>query len=216
MQAKYNDRYMKKSAALVAEPPTRRQFDRQEALETAMKLFWEHGYEATSMSMLLKAMGLTAPSLYAAYGNKEKLFQEAVALYGKVYGAKLLAPLLEGRGTARAAIENVLRISADLVSSPGNPSGCLISFGALKTADPNGPIPRLLRGLRIEIERQFRSRLERAVQDQELPADVDVPRLARFYYGMLSAIQLRSLDGAPRAELRALAEDSMAAWPSKR
>src|SRR4029077_456124 len=107
----YNDRYMKTPPAVESERPSRRQFDRAVALDTAVDLFWRHGYEATSMAMLLKAMNLTAPSLYAAFGNKEQLFTEAVGRYAEDFGSKVLAPLTAPI-TARDAIEQMLRVAA--------------------------------------------------------------------------------------------------------
>jgi len=204
---------MKISPPVRTERPSRRQFDRTKALDTAMQLFWRHGYEATSMAMLLKAMGLTAPSLYVAFGNKEQLFREAVQRYGQVYGEKVLAHLSTER-PAREAIEQMLLRSAETVSSTKNPAGCLLSFGAINSADHTSEPAALLRGIRADVERRIRERLERAVKERELPASTDTARLARFYHAMLGGIQLRSLDGATRDELEAIAHDAMENWPT--
>src|ERR1700758_1726257 len=102
---------MKTPAPAARERPSRRQFDRTEALQTATELFWRHGYEGTSMAMLLKAMGLTAPSLYAAFGNKDQLFRESLGHYATVYGAKVFGPLEDESLTAREAIESLLKNS---------------------------------------------------------------------------------------------------------
>jgi AcrR family transcriptional regulator len=202
-----------KSSKPAAERPSRRQFDRSEALDTAMELFWRHGYEATSMAMLLQAMGLTAPSLYAAFGNKEQLFQAAVDRYRQTYGAKVRAPL-DAPVSAREAIEQMLLNAAALVSSPKNPRGCLASFGAMNASDhSSSPVTRL-QAVRADIEKRIRERLERAVEERELPSAVDTARLARFYHAVMGGIQLRSLDGASRAELEAIARDAMASWPA--
>jgi AcrR family transcriptional regulator len=206
---------MKASSPPPAAPASRRQFDRQEALETAMQLFWRHGYESTSMAMLLEAMDLTAPSLYAAFGNKEKLFIEAVRHYASIYGAKVFGPLAEPI-SAREAIERVLLNSVASVSSSKNPAGCLVSFGALNCSDEEDPAAELLRELRQGNERVIRERLVRAVREKELPASANPARLTRFYCAVLGGIQLLSLDGATRSELEAVAEDAMAHWPGKR
>jgi AcrR family transcriptional regulator len=193
---------------------TRRQFDRDAALDTAMELFWRHGYEATSMSMLLKALGLTAPSLYMAFGNKEQLFQEAVGHYSQQYGAQVFAPL-KTAGTAREAIEQMLYNSADLVASGKNPNGCLVSFGAINSADHTAVPSTLLKSIRKTVFNNIRGRLQDAVRSGELPESTDTARLARFYQGIQGAIQLLSLDGATVAELRAVARDALKAWPGK-
>jgi AcrR family transcriptional regulator len=193
---------------------TRRQFDREAALTTAMELFWRHGYEATSMSMLLKALKLTAPSLYLAFGNKEQLFREAVAHYSQRHAAMVFAPL-KTADTAREAIEQVLYNSADLVASGKNPNGCLVSFGAINSSDHTAMPCALLKSIRKVVFNSIRERLQHAVSSGELPKSTDTARLARFYQGILGAIQLLSLDGAMPAELRAVARDALKAWPGK-
>lgn len=182
---------------------------------TAMRLFWRHGYEATSMAMLLKAMDLTAPSLYAAFGNKEKLFLEAAQHYARVHGGNLYAAFAEPI-PAREAMERMLKTSAAAVSSAKNPLGCLVSFGAMNCADQATPAAELLRELRRGNGRIIRERLVRAVKEGELPASTDTARLARYFHAVLGGIQLLSLDGATRAELEAVAEDAMARWPGKK
>jgi AcrR family transcriptional regulator len=209
----YNDRYMKTRPPSENERPSRRQFDRAEALDTAMELFWQHGYEATSMSTLLKAMDLTAPSLYATFGNKEHLFREAVERYAQTYGAKVLAPL-SAPLSAREAIEQMLLTAAATSSSSKHPSGCFISFGAVNSSDHESSPVTLLQAMRADMGRRIRERLERAVEERELSSSVDTGRLARFYYAVFGGIQLRSLDGFSRSELEAVARDAMLAWPA--
>jgi TetR/AcrR family transcriptional regulator, copper-responsive repressor len=204
---------MKAVSPVSTERRSRRRFDRTEALDTAMRLFWRHGYEATSMAMLLKAMGLTAPSLYVAFGNKEGLFREAVQHYGKAHGEQVIAPLTADL-PARQAIEQMLLRAAATVSSSKNPAGCLLSFGAINSADHASEPATLLRELRASVGQRIRDRLERAVKDGELPATIDAARLARFYHATLGGIQLRSLDGATRAELEEIAHDAMESWPA--
>jgi AcrR family transcriptional regulator len=195
------------------ERPSRRQFDRAEVLETALQLFWQHGYEATSVAMLLKAMGLTAPSLYAAFGNKQQLFREAVERYVQTYGVKVIAPL-GAPLSARAAIEQMLLAAAANATSSKHPPGCFISFGAVNASDHDSSPVILLQKMRADMGRRIRERLERAVAGRELAPSVDTARLARFYYAVFGGIQLRSLDGFSRPELEAVARDAMLAWPA--
>ena len=203
---------MKASGTTLTERPSRRQFDREEALATAMELFWRHGYEATSMAMLLKAMGLTAPSLYAAFGNKEKLFAEAVEHYARNFGSKVIAPL-SAPISAREAMEQVLLIAASRTDAAKTPPGCFISFGAVNSADHKSAPVTLLRSMRAAMARRLRDRFQKAVETGELPSSVDTARLARFYYAVFGGIMLRALDGYSRSELEAVAHDSMLAWP---
>jgi AcrR family transcriptional regulator len=204
---------MKAPPTLPTERPSRRQFDREKALDTALELFWRHGYEATSMAMLLKAMGLTAPSLYAAFGNKEKLFAEAVERYAENFGAKVIAPL-HAPISAREAIEQVLLMAASRTDTAKTPPGCFISFGAVNSADHKSAPVTLLRSMRAAMARRLRDRIQKGVEAGELPPSVDTARLARFYYAVFGGIMLRALDGYTRSELEAVAHDSMLAWPS--
>src|SRR6185369_1639575 len=103
-----------------------REFDRDEALHRAMKLFWEQGYEGTTLADLQEAMGdITPPSFYAAFGSKETLFREAVELYKQSQGAPI-AKALAGGPTARDSIEAFLRAAAEKFCQPGNPRGCMM------------------------------------------------------------------------------------------
>src|SRR5437868_5009614 len=102
-----------------------REFDRLQAVEQAMRLFWERGYEGTTLADLQKAMGgITPPSFYAAFGSKESLYREAVELYKNTEGAPVGRALAEG-STARASIERFLRAAAASVCQSGNPRGCM-------------------------------------------------------------------------------------------
>jgi AcrR family transcriptional regulator len=167
------------------------------------------------MSRLLKALKLTAPSLYMAFGNKERLFQEAVEHYSQQHGAKVFAPL-KSAGTGREAIEQMLYNSADLVASGKNPNGCLVSFGAINSSDHTAAPSTLLKSIRKTIFNNIRERLQDSVRSGELPESTDTVKLARFYQGILGSIQLLSLDGATPSELRALARDALKAWPGKK
>ncbi|HEY6182645.1 MAG TPA: TetR/AcrR family transcriptional regulator, partial [Terriglobales bacterium] len=103
-----------------------REFDRAEALRRAMELFWELGYEGTTLSDLQKTMGsITPPSFYAAFGSKEKLFREAIELYKESHGAPFVKALADGP-TARASIEAFLRVATEKFCQPGNPRGCMM------------------------------------------------------------------------------------------
>src|SRR5919109_191283 len=113
-----------------------RKFDRPTALRRAMEVFWQHGYEGTSLSDLTAAMGINAPSLYAAFGCKEALFREAVALFAAIDGEATNRALREER-TARGAVEAMLRHNADAYTNPETPSGCMIVLSAVTCTAEN-------------------------------------------------------------------------------
>jgi AcrR family transcriptional regulator len=106
-----------------------RGFDRDEALESAMRLFWSRGYEATSISDLTHAMRITSPSLYSAFGDKKRLFLEAVQRYEQAAGCFARKALTE-EPTAELAIRRLLLDALKSFTDPKNPKGCLIVLGA--------------------------------------------------------------------------------------
>src|SRR6266404_467975 len=119
-----------RSRGLLGRP---RAFDIEKALERALQVFWEKGYEGTSLSDLTEAMGINRPSLYATFGNKESLFKKVLDRYGSGPAA-FMREALE-MPSARAAVERLLRGTADLVTGSSNPPGCLAVHAALSCGD---------------------------------------------------------------------------------
>jgi AcrR family transcriptional regulator len=176
-----------------------RSFDRDAALEQAMLAFWENGYEKTCISELTKAMGIAAPSLYAAFGDKRSLFDEAVALYAE-RGAFVAEGLAEP--TARAGVERMLRTAAAAYPGGEHPAGCLM------VTEP------LLADHRAASRAAIVERLRRGVDEGDLPASTDVDALAGFVGVVIGGMSARARDGATAEELLAVAETAMAAWPA--
>ncbi|MEU6478372.1 TetR/AcrR family transcriptional regulator [Streptomyces sp. NPDC047017] len=187
-----------------------RSFDRATALEKAVLAFWEHGYEATSVSDLTRAMGIGAPSLYAAFGDKQALFAEVVRDYGERYGAFGARALAE-EPTARAAVARTLREAAYEYTAPGRPPGCLVVHAATNCTTPE--VGESLRERRNASIAAFERRMDAAVAAGELPAGTDTRALARYVGAMIQGMSQQARDGASRAELEALAEIAMANWP---
>lgn len=187
-----------------------RSFDRATALEKAVLAFWEHGYEATSVSDLTRAMGIGAPSLYAAFGDKQALFTEAVRVYDERHRSFAPRALAE-EPTARAAVERLLREAAVTYTAPGHPHGCLVLHAATNCTSPE--VEELLRERREADIAAFRSRMEQGVAAGELPADTDTGALARYVGALIQGMSQQARDGASRGELEALAEIAMAIWP---
>lgn len=187
-----------------------RSFDRQTALEKALIAFWEHGYEATSVSELTAAMGIGAPSLYAAFGDKQALFAEVVREYGARYGSFGDRALAE-EPTARAAVERMLREAAVAYTVPGRPHGCLVIHAATNCTTPH--VEESLRGRRNADIAAFARRIQDDVDAGRLPADMDVAALARHTGAIIQGMSQQARDGASREELSVLAEIAMAIWP---
>lgn len=188
-----------------------RSFDRDEALRRAMEVFWAKGYDGASISELTSAMGINAPSLYAAFGSKEALFREAVALYTETIGTEIWTGIPEAP-TAREAIEHFLIATADAYASSGQPRGCLIVLGALHPTDSNAAVREVLREHRADNVDTLRARLERGVEEGELPESFDCESVARFYATVQQGMSIQARDGASRAELMAVAECAMSVW----
>jgi AcrR family transcriptional regulator len=188
-----------------------RSFDRAAALEAATLLFWERGYEATSIADLTAAMGIRPPSLYAAFGDKRALFAEVVAGYAAGRGAFAERALTE-EPTARGGVERLLREAAATYSAPGHPHGCLIINAAAGCATPE--VREALRTIRTDTVARLEGRIAAAVAGGELPAGTDPRALARFTGAVLQGLSQQARDGASRADLELVARTAMAAWPS--
>jgi AcrR family transcriptional regulator len=189
-----------------------REFDRDEALQRAMEIFWSQGYEGATLADLQKAMGgITAPSFYAAFGSKEALFREAVELYHKTHGTPLVKALMEAP-TARASIEGLLRAAAGSFCQRGNPRGCLVLLGAINCMPANKGVEEFLREQRSIREKLLRQRLRRGISEGDLPSATDVNALASFFASILDGMAIRARDGAPRKTLNAIVDCAMAAW----
>lgn len=187
-----------------------RSFDRATALEKAILAFWRHGYEATSVSDLTRVMGIGAPSLYAAFGDKRQLFAEVVHEYGARYGSFGDRALAE-EPTARAAVARMLREAAVEYTAPGRPRGCLVIHAATNCSTPE--VERSLRERRNADIAAFESRIRADIAAGELPADTDAAALARHTGAIVQGMSQQARDGASREELAALAEIAMVIWP---
>jgi AcrR family transcriptional regulator len=188
-----------------------RSFDREAALRRAMEVFWERGYEGTPISELTRAMGINPPSLYAAFGSKEELFREAVTLYDMREGS-VTERALHREGSARAAVEAMLRDNADLYADPDNPSGCMVVLGTTTWTPQNEDVRSYLAGLRHKSFELVRARLERGVDAGELPPGTDVQALAAYYNTVLEGLSIQARDGASREAMHAIVDCAMVTW----
>ncbi|PYE90548.1 TetR/AcrR family transcriptional regulator [Phyllobacterium leguminum] len=187
-----------------------RGFDRDAALERAMEVFEEKGYDGAAIADLTKAMGINSPSLYAAFGCKEALFREAVDLY-TARGASLWEGIAHSP-TAKAGVEYLLRSSALSYTSGNKPRGCLVVLGILHEDDDNSRSMRMLREHRLGNLCVLQARLERAVKEGELPERLDCGALASFYMTVQQGMSFQARDGATREVLLQVADSAMAAW----
>jgi AcrR family transcriptional regulator len=191
-----------------------RSFDRDTALQRAMEVFWDRGYDGASLEDLLKAMGgLTPPSFYAAFGSKEDLFIEVVELYQRVNGAGPVHALENG-ATARESISDMLKTAVASFDQPGMGRGCLLVLGAPTRTRTNAAAHDKLRVMRQMPAEMIRKRLKRAIADEELAATIPVEQIAAFYATVAHGLAIHARDGVPRKTLVATVEAAMAAWDS--
>jgi AcrR family transcriptional regulator len=190
-----------------------REFDIDEALDAAMGVFWRKGYEGASLPDLTGAMGVSAPSLYAAFGSKEGLYRRVLARYDDG-PARFMSEALEAP-TARAVVERMLRAAADLQTDPRWPKGCLMVRGegscGGERADPlrREIVARLNGG-----ETALRKRLERARSEGDLPPDADPAQLARCVATIKYGMAVQAAGGASREQLHRVIDLMLLAWPN--
>ncbi|WP_186382804.1 TetR/AcrR family transcriptional regulator [Amycolatopsis rhizosphaerae] len=185
-----------------------RAFDRDEALDKAMRLFWERGYEGTSLADLTTAMGINSPSLYAAFGGKEALFHEAVGRYRREFGHGIPED-----GTAREAVAEWLRASARDFADRHHPPGCMIVLSGINHTERNGSVREFLSARRRENLESLRARLAAAVAGGEIPETADLDGMVRFYGTVLHGLSIQALDGASEHEMLSTVADAMSCWP---
>ena len=188
-----------------------RAFDPDAALDRAMHVFWEKGYEGASLSALTRAMRINRPSLYAAFGNKEQLFRKVLDRYmdGPVayFGKALVAP------KARDVVEEIFLGTARMADDPKIPAGCLMVQGALACGDAS--VRKEVATRRAAVEVALRRRLQRAKREGDLPKNADPAELAHYVMTVVRGMAVQSAGGARRDQLRRVAQIALRAWPPR-
>jgi len=192
-----------------------RRFDRGAALAEAMRLFWERGYEVTSIADLTAAMGMKSPSLYAAFKDKESLFLEAITLYVAEYGNLGISGVLEQEPSARKAIERWLLDAAYELTSAEHPRGCMVVSTSGNRTASGRRVNSAMAQRRFWAMVRLGCRIDAGVAAGELPADTDAERLATFYMTVYQGMALQARDGASTKALIATVRQAMLAWPRR-
>jgi AcrR family transcriptional regulator len=189
-----------------------REFDRSSALAKATRLFWQKGYEATSIADLTKAMGIGSPSLYAAFGSKEALYAEALRYYRETYDDFGWGRFFSAC-TAREAVEALLMDAAAVLTGcrVDVPRGCMTALSSV--GDEGHPaLGELVRSARAAGLDRLKARLRRAVKEGEIPASTNLHKLARFIQTVHTGMSILARDGASRADLEGVAEATLSAF----
>ncbi|WP_026414803.1 TetR/AcrR family transcriptional regulator [Actinomadura oligospora] len=193
-----------------------RAFDRDAALASATRLFWERGYEATSIGDLTEAMGIRPASLYAAFGDKKTLFREVVASYQRTEWADFVARALDEEPTLYRGFARALRDAAEIYTDPSHPAGCLVIRAATNVAARDAEIEAYLRDIRNANVDGFAERVRAAVRRGELPDATDPDAVAQLFAIALQGLSQRAGDGATADDLRPAVDMVLAAWPGSR
>lgn len=203
---------MKRDDAKPRRPRGRpRSFDREAALERAMEVFWRQGFEGSSLHDLTEAMGINPPSLYAAFGDKERLFLECVERYQARHGG---ACPYEDEPTARGAIAKLLLYMATELTRPCNPRGCMMVMAAATCSSSSEEMQTELQERRASSRSHIKERIDRGVKEGDVPAGIDAGALADFYAAVIAGMSLQARDGASRKSLLGTVETAMRAWPT--
>lgn len=189
-----------------------RTFDPGTALQQATELFWERGYEGTTLSDLGQAMGIASASIYACFGSKADLFRQVMERYGITYGGPPRRALSEHPAT-RAAVHAMLRATADQITRPDAPHFCMLILAAPTGAVENHAVREFLADIRRSQFTAIKERLDRGVADGDLTlSDDGVNAIARYYATVVQGLSVQARDGATRDELEAVITCAMAAW----
>jgi AcrR family transcriptional regulator len=191
-----------------------RQFDRDRAVDQALHLFWERGYDATSISDLRAAIGggISAPSLYAAFGSKEGLYHEAIQRYQHSHG-QVMAPLHDPALPPRDAVETAFRGTVRMQARAGHPSGCMVALGVMAAGSPeDAAATKPLKAIRASNRSGLRACVSRAVEGGELRKDTDIDAMADMLNSFLLGLSVLARDGVSAKRMNAAVGQAMAYW----
>lgn len=187
-----------------------REFDRDAALAKARDAFWSRGYEGVSMADLVETLGIASARIYAAFGSKETLFRETVALYDEGEGGFATRAVAE-EPTAARGIERSLREAVETYTRKGRPQGCMVVSAATNCAAENDNVREFLADYRRRRTASLVERLERAVTEGELRPDTDAQALGDYYATVLHGLSVQARDGVSRKRLLATIPTAMMA-----
>lgn len=191
-----------------------RQFDRAEAVDQALQLFWQHGYDATSLAQLKAGLGggISAPSFYAAFGSKEALFEECVQRYLSTY-AQVTECLWDESLPPRQAIETALRQSARMQCDDAHPKGCMVTLGIMSAPSPeNAHVAQALTRSRQRTRAGIQACVERAVNAGELASGTSAAVMATVFDSFLQGISILARDNTALESIDAAITQIMRTW----
>jgi AcrR family transcriptional regulator len=187
-------------------------FNQEDALESALQVFWSRGYEGASMSELVEALGINKPSIYATFGNKEALFHKALAKY--IAGPVAFVGEAMNEPTAKQVAEKFLKGAVEFFTDKSHPLGCMVVQGALTCGQGSQLIQQELTAHRQRLERSFKERFDLAKTQGDLPPNVDSSDLAKYLTTIHQGMSVQATSGASKNELLAVVEFALKSWPT--
>ena len=201
-----------------SDPPSKRgrprHFNRAEVLARAMEVFWVNGFQGSSIHELSQSMGLAPASLYAAFGSKEGLFEEAVALYLATEAEKSWQAF-EQADRLRDGVRSLLIETVNLLTHTERPRGCLLVLGDKGMSPSPDNVREVMRKQRELKREQLAARLQRALTEAEIPPSTDVDALAASVFIFMSGLSIETADGASKARLLSAIGEFMSRWPAQ-
>ena len=186
-------------------------FDREVALEQAMLTFWRHGYETASIVDLTTAMGITAPSLYTAFGDKKRLFLEAARRYAGDMDAT--ARSMDRAPSAYDAARAMLTSAAVTFTGETTPPGCLLASATASGSAASCDVQAQIAEIRGSIASLLTARIVRDIETGALPPTTDAAALSGLVMAVVQGMSILARDGASRASLLAIVDTALLAWP---
>jgi AcrR family transcriptional regulator len=188
-------------------------FDRSVALQQAMMLFWERGYEGASFDDLTAAMGISASSFYNSFGSKERLYQEATEAY-TVAARKWFVGELNADTDTRTAFHRLLTAAAREFTRNDRPSGCMIALACTQVSPALTSLRDTMVAYRGAAQSAMAARIQRGIDEGDVPKDTDVEALAAFFSALSRGLADQARDGASRERLQEIVEVGMRTWPA--
>ena len=186
-------------------------FDRDAALQKAMLAFWRYGYETTSVTELTAAMGITAPSLYTAFGDKKRLFLEAMRLYAG--DPEDMARAIGDAPSSCQAARELMTAAAATYTGETTPRGCLLASATASGSAASADVQDAVAAVRSRIKHLLTARIERDVAEGVLPPGTQTAALGGLILAVTQGMSVLARDGATRASLLAIVEAALRTWP---
>ncbi|WP_420413462.1 TetR/AcrR family transcriptional regulator [Roseibium sp.] len=192
-----------------------RKTEKEDALHGIMCAFWQNGFKATSMNDLVEASGMAKPSLYAAFGDKEAMFEKSLLHYFDCYGDLVFGPLMRAEKHYLVDVRNLIQTVGYLAADKSTPLGCFLFNAQVENAYGTEKHKVLLSDLAQTRYGGIRTRLLKAVDAGELSDDVDIDALATYVDGQLGAVSILARTGGGKGQIDQFVETALKALPSE-